>query len=88
MAQLLSSYMLDTILEVDFGQPKPLRYAVEIAGPKVHPYFLSQFPLDEIAVMRKDEGHAVFKRPASSKALRQEIEELGAEALIQASLVR
>lgn len=50
------------------------------------PYFLSQFPLDEIVIMRKDEGRAVFKRPASSKALRQEIEELGAEALIQLHL--
>ncbi|HLL52539.1 MAG TPA: AAA family ATPase [Myxococcaceae bacterium] len=47
------------------------------------PYFLSQFSLDEIAVMRKEEGRAVFLRPGSSAALRREIEELGSEALAQ-----
>jgi len=41
------------------------------------PYFLSQFSLEEIAVMKKEEGHAVFARPASNEALRHEIEELG-----------
>jgi predicted ATPase len=47
------------------------------------PYFLSQFPLDEIAVMRKEDGQGKFKRPASSAALRREIKDLGAEALAQ-----
>lgn len=45
------------------------------------PYFLSQFTLDEIAVMKKEAGEAVFKRPATSEALRAEIEELGSDAL-------
>ncbi|HEX3476930.1 MAG TPA: AAA family ATPase [Kofleriaceae bacterium] len=45
------------------------------------PYFLSQFQLDEIAVMKKEDGKAVFKRPATSQSLRQEIEELGGESL-------
>jgi predicted ATPase len=45
------------------------------------PYFLSQFKLDEIAVMKKEDGKAVFKRPATSESLRQEIEELGSESL-------
>jgi predicted ATPase len=45
------------------------------------PYFLSQFKLDEIAVMKKEDGKAVFRRPATSKALREEIEELGSESL-------
>jgi predicted ATPase len=45
------------------------------------PYFLSQFQLDEIAVMKKEDGKAVFKRPATSESLRQEIEELGNESL-------
>lgn len=45
------------------------------------PYFLSQFQLDEIAVMKKEDGKAVFRRPATSEALRQEIEELGSESL-------
>lgn len=45
------------------------------------PYFLSQFKLEEIAVMKKEAGKAVFRRPATSEALRQEIEELGSDAL-------
>jgi predicted ATPase len=45
------------------------------------PYFLSQFKLEEIAVMKKEDGKAVFKRPATSESLRQEIEELGSESL-------
>ena len=47
------------------------------------PYLLSQFTLDEIAVMRKEDGRAVFVRPGNSKALRREVEELGGEALSQ-----
>jgi predicted ATPase len=47
------------------------------------PYFLSHFTLDEIAVMRKDEGRAVFLRPGDHAALRREVEEIGGEALIQ-----
>jgi predicted ATPase len=47
------------------------------------PYLLSQFTLDEIAVMRKEDGRAVFVRPGDSKALRREVEELGGEALSQ-----
>ena len=45
------------------------------------PYFLSQFALDEIAVMRKEDGRAVFVRPGDSQALRREIEEIGADAI-------
>lgn len=47
------------------------------------PYFLSHFTLDEIAVMRKDGGRAVFLRPGDHAALRREVEEIGGEALIQ-----
>lgn len=47
------------------------------------PYLLSQFTLDEIAVMRKEDGRAVFVRPGDSKALRREVEELGGSALSQ-----
>jgi predicted ATPase len=47
------------------------------------PYFLSQFSLEEIAVMKKVEGRAVFARPASNEALRQEIEELGTGELVR-----
>ena len=45
------------------------------------PYFLSSFSLDEIAVMRKEEGAARFLRPGTSKALRSMVEDVGAEAL-------
>ena len=45
------------------------------------PYFLSQFSLDEIAVMRKEKGRAVFVRPSTNAALRREIEEIGGEGL-------
>jgi len=45
------------------------------------PHFLSQFDLEDIAVMRKEEGRAVFVRPATSDALRREVEEIGGEAI-------
>jgi predicted ATPase len=45
------------------------------------PHFLAQFDLDEIAVMRKDEGRAAFVRPGTSQALRSEVEEIGGEAV-------
>jgi predicted ATPase len=46
------------------------------------PYFLSQFELADIAVMRKEDGHAVFVRPATSEALRREVaEDVGGEAI-------
>ncbi len=47
------------------------------------PYLLSQFSLDQIAVMRKEDGQPIFVRPASSAALREEIDELGDQALLQ-----
>lgn len=47
------------------------------------PYLLSQFSLSDIAVMRKEDGHAVFVRPDTSAALRREVEELGGEAIAQ-----
>jgi predicted ATPase len=47
------------------------------------PYFLSQFSLEEIAVMKKVDGRAVFARPASNEALRREIEELGSSELVR-----
>jgi predicted ATPase len=45
------------------------------------PHFLAQFKLDEIAVMRKESGRAVMVRPATSAALRREVEEIGGEAI-------
>jgi len=50
------------------------------------PYFLSHFALDEIAVMRKEDGAARFVRPATSKALREMVEEIGGEALARLHL--
>lgn len=45
------------------------------------PHFLSQFDLDDIAVMRKEDGRAIFVRPATSDALRHAVEEIGGGAL-------
>ncbi|MCC7537321.1 MAG: AAA family ATPase [Deltaproteobacteria bacterium] len=45
------------------------------------PYFLSQFALDQIAVMRKHDGAAELVRPSSSNALRALVEELGSGEL-------
>lgn len=45
------------------------------------PYLLSQFDLEQIAVMRKEGGKAVFRRPADQEGLRRELEEIGSEEL-------
>lgn len=45
------------------------------------PYLVAQFSLEEIAVMRKENGQPAFVRPSSNAALRREIEEIGGEAL-------
>jgi predicted ATPase len=50
------------------------------------PYFLSQFSLEELAVMKKEEGRAVFACPASNEALRREIEEFGSSELVRLHL--
>jgi len=50
------------------------------------PYFLAQFALDEIAVMRKENGAARFVHPSSSKALREMVQEIGGEAVIRLHL--
>jgi predicted ATPase len=50
------------------------------------PYFLAQFGLNEIAVMRQDDGQAVFRRPEDSAALRREVEEFGGGFLSQLHL--
>jgi predicted ATPase len=50
------------------------------------PYFLSHFALDEIAVMRKQDGAAQFVRPSTSKALRDMVHEVGGEALTRLHL--
>jgi predicted ATPase len=50
------------------------------------PYFLSQFELDEIAMMRKEDGAARFVRPSSSTALRRAVEEVGGDAITRLHL--
>lgn len=50
------------------------------------PYFLSHFGLDEMAVMRKEDGAARFVRPATSKALRKMVQEVGGEAIAKLHL--
>lgn len=50
------------------------------------PYFLAQFALDEIAIMRKQEGAAVFLRPSSSRALQSMADEIGGDAIARLHL--
>lgn len=44
-------------------------------------YFLSQFPLENIAVMRKEDGRAVWKKPADSAALKANLDEFGQDEI-------
>jgi predicted ATPase len=44
-------------------------------------YFLMQFKLDRIAVMKKVNGQATFLRPSDSKILRESLEDFGPEEL-------
>ncbi len=50
------------------------------------PYFLSHFPLEEIAVMRKEDGAARFVRPSTSTALREMVQDIGGEAITRLHL--
>lgn len=40
-------------------------------------YFLSQFPLENIAVMRKEDGRAVWKKPSDSQTLKDILADFG-----------
>lgn len=44
-------------------------------------YFLSQFPLENIAVMRKEDGRAVWKKPSGSAALKANLAEFGQDEI-------
>lgn len=44
-------------------------------------YFLTQFPLDRIAVMKKQAGESVYVKPADSAALRANLEDFGSAEL-------
>jgi len=44
-------------------------------------YFLTQFALDRIAVMKKQAGQSVYLKPADSAALRANLEDFGVEEL-------
>ncbi len=44
-------------------------------------YFLAQFELNRIAVMRKEDGAALFIKPGSSAILRAALEDFGAEEI-------
>ena len=44
-------------------------------------YFVKQFDLSTIAVMRKEEGQAVFRKPADSDVLKALLEDFGTEDL-------
>lgn len=44
-------------------------------------YFLSQFDVGDVAVMRKEDGAARFLKPEDSEALRRNLEDFGAQEL-------
>lgn len=44
-------------------------------------YFLTQFPLTDIAVMRRSNGEAVFAKPANSELMRALLDDFGTEEL-------
>lgn len=44
-------------------------------------YFLSQFPLENIAVMRKEDGRAVWKKPADSQTLEDILDDFGQDEI-------
>lgn len=52
------------------------------------PHFLSQFDIEDIAVMRKEDGRVVFVRPSTSEALRNEVRDIGGEALARLFISR
>jgi predicted ATPase len=71
------------VLPVLAGLMRLATARTQILAATHSPYLLSQFSLDEIAVMRREQGRAVFKRPSDSSALKREIDEIGGEALVQ-----
>jgi len=46
-------------------------------------YFLKQFGLADIAVMRKEDGEAIFRKPKNSKILQNLLREFGADEIEQ-----
>lgn len=52
------------------------------------PHLLSQFDIEDIAVMRKESGRVVFVRPSTSEALRNEVREIGGDALARLFISR
>ncbi|HEX8651912.1 MAG TPA: AAA family ATPase [Pyrinomonadaceae bacterium] len=44
-------------------------------------YFLMQFDVSRIAVMRKENGEAIFVKPIDSKALKENLEDFGAQEI-------
>lgn len=44
-------------------------------------YFLTQFDLSEIAIVRKEQGASIFAKPASSQLMRDMLSEFGTEEL-------
>jgi predicted ATPase len=71
------------VLPVLAGLLRALSARTQVLVATHSPHLLSQFQLDEVAVMRKDKRRAEFVRPASSSALRTMVEEIGGDALAE-----
>ena len=44
-------------------------------------YFLTQFPLEQMAIMRKQNGEAIFAKPSDSQLMRDLLEDFGTDEL-------
>lgn len=69
------------VLPVLAGMFRMLAARTQVIVATHSPVLLSQFPLEDIAVMRKEDGVSRYVRPASSEALRSEVEEFGGDAI-------
>lgn len=69
------------VLPVLAGLMRLATAKTQILAATHSPYLLSQFSLDEIAVMKREQGRAIFRRPSDSSALSREIAEIGGDAL-------
>lgn len=68
-------------LPVLAGMLKKASQRTQVIVATHNSYFLSQFDIADIAVMRKEEGRAVFRKPKDSKALTSMLEDFGHEEL-------
>lgn len=68
-------------LPVLAGMLKKASQRTQVIVATHNSYFLSQFGVADIAVMRKEDGRAIFRKPADSKMLTSMLDDFGDEEL-------